>query len=79
MDYTNEILTTRQMIKVAAESRNRRMSEIAEMLGVSRSGFSNRLREDNFRTRDLEKIANFLDYDLVITFRDRKGETAKNS
>ena len=72
MDYTNEVLTTRQLIQVAAEHKNIRLQKIAEGLGISVSNFSNKMRQDNFRDQDLKRIADILGYDMFITFRERE-------
>ena len=51
------------------------ISNFAEMLHVQQPNLSQQLKRDNFRESDIVKMADLLDCDVDIIFRDRKTGT----
>lgn len=49
-------------------------TELAKLCGWNRNALYNRFREDNFKEKDMEKLANALDCDLKIEFVPRNNE-----
>ena len=49
-----------------------KVAELAEKLGTSGNNLSNKLRNDNFKEKELRQIAQALncDYDGIFTFKD---------
>lgn len=60
----------RRKINIASISKSVSLQEIASGLGMNKGTFYNTLQRDTMRYNEVEKIANFLGYDLV--FYDRK-------
>ena len=52
--------------------RNITQTALAEKLGYTKQGFNNLLSRDNFKVSDVQKIANALGYDMVISFTPQK-------
>lgn len=48
------------------------ISNFAEMLNVKQPNLSQQLKRDNFRESDMRNMADLLDCDVDIIFRDRK-------
>lgn len=48
------------------------ISVFAEMLNIRQPNLSQQLKRDNFRESDIKNMADLLDCDVEITFRDRK-------
>ena len=59
-------------IKELLKEKGITQKELAEELGITKDNLSHQLTRNNFRVKELEKIANILGYDLIIEFRDRK-------
>ena len=59
-------------IKIILLERNMTIKELAEKLGTSGNNLSNKLRNDNFKDKELRQIAQALncDYDGIFTFKD---------
>lgn len=66
------------MVSIATElkklmlDRNITQTALAEKLGYTKQGFNNLLGRDNFKVTDIEKIADALGYDMIITFTSKK-------
>lgn len=58
-------------IKMLAIEKDKSLSELAEALGTSINSFSQMLKRDNFREKELERIAAALGCELRIEFVDR--------
>jgi len=48
------------------------ISTFAEMLNVTQPNLSQQLKRDNFRENDIKNMADLLDCEVDIVFRDRK-------
>lgn len=48
-------------------------AELAERLGMTPQNLSYRLKRDDFKVRELEKIANFFEMELVVEFKERNS------
>ena len=48
------------------------ISTFAEMLNVTQPNLSQQLKRDNFRENDIKNMADLLDCEVNIIFRDRK-------
>ena len=57
-------------IKVMLARRNKTITWLAEQLGVTQPAISKKLRIDDFRINEVKKIANLLEFDMVIDFKD---------
>lgn len=55
-------------IKMLAIEKDKSLSELAEALGTSINSFSQMLKRDNFREKELERIAAALGCELRIEF-----------
>ena len=55
-------------IRILMIERNMKMKDLAERLGFGASNLANKLKDDNFRVSDLERIAEILDCDLEVNF-----------
>ena len=60
-----------QDIRICMIKRNMKTKDLAEKSGQSRQNITNKLRNNDFKTSELEKIANALNSDLRIQFIDR--------
>lgn len=49
-----------------------KLVELAAGINSSQPNLSQKLSRDNFSEKEMAEIADFLDCDLIITFRDRK-------
>lgn len=59
-------------IKLMQTVRNLNMTDTAERLCTSRQNLSNKMSRNKFTVNELEAIADVLDFDMEITFIDRK-------
>ncbi|MDU6360099.1 MAG: hypothetical protein E7K67_11215 [Peptostreptococcaceae bacterium] len=57
-------------IKVMLARRNKTITWLAEQLGVTQPAISKKLRINDFRINEVKKIANLLEFDMVIDFKD---------
>ena len=48
--------------------------ELAARIGETPQNLNNKMKRDDFRVSDLEKIADALGYKLVVKFVDENGE-----
>lgn len=49
-------------------------AELARRLGTTPQNLNNKMKRNNFKVSELEEIANALDCELEITFKDRISE-----
>ena len=63
---------TKYIKKCCIEKNDMQLKELAAKTEQTRQNLSNKMRHNDFRTSDLEKIANALDADLLIQFIDRQ-------
>ena len=59
-------------IRVILIEKNMKIKDLAVLLGSSSSNLSNKLKNDNFTEKELQKIAEALngDYEATFTMRD---------
>lgn len=60
-------------IRMLQAARGLNDSQTADMLGIMKQNYSRKLKNKTFSVSDLEKISNTLDFDVEITFTDRKS------
>lgn len=63
-----ENLTISEKIKIIAGRSGLSVSALARVLGESPQNFAQKLKRDNFRVDDLQKIATACGYDLHVDF-----------
>ncbi len=66
-------MNVKQMIDILLIKRDKNKVGLAKLLGCAPSNISGKYERNSFRVKDLEKIASLLDYDMEITFIDRKN------
>ncbi len=66
MDFT-------EIIKIACIKRKISLTELAERTKQSQQNLTNKLRRNDFKTSELERIAAALDAELDIRFVDRQS------
>lgn len=63
-------------IKIILLERNMTIKELAEKLGTSGNNLSNKLRNDNFKEKELRQIAQALNCDYDGILRSRTAESS---
>ena len=59
-------------IKIACVKKDTNVTQLAGKLELSKENFHAQLKRDNFRTNDIERIADTLGYDVEMNFIDRE-------
>lgn len=57
-----------EKIKIVLVKRKMTVTQLAEKINTSSQNLSNKLRQDNFREKELQEIANALDCDYTADF-----------
>ena len=57
-----------EKIKIVLVKRKKSVTDLAKALNTSSQNLSNKLRNDNFREKELREIADILNCDLDINF-----------
>lgn len=70
MFYTTT-MNMNENIKIACVKRNISIAELARRSGQTPQNFNQKMRINNFKTEELEKIADALDCDLEIRLIDK--------
>lgn len=69
-------MTATEKIRIIAKRKGKSMGDIATATNQSRQNLSNKMQRDNFTISELNNIAESLNCDVEIIFRDRdNGET----
>lgn len=68
-------LTIGEKIKIILKRKSMTMSELADILEVSRQNLSNKISRNNFTEKDAKEIANALGYDYKSIFISREDGT----
>lgn len=68
-------LSAAKKIKILLVQREMTLTDLSKQLNKSLSTMSDKMRRDNFSEKDLQKIAEVLNYDYEIVFTDK--ETGK--
>ena len=63
-------MSIKGIMQNAARRKKKKYDDIAEILGISRQTYANTLSRGNMNSRTVEKVAEYLDCDIV--FIDRK-------
>lgn len=63
-----ENITISEQIKILSGRAGVSLSDLARMVGDSPQNFTQKLKRDNFRVSDLEKIAAALGYSFIYDF-----------
>jgi len=63
-------MSIKGIMQTAAKRKKKKYDDIAAILGISRQTYANTLSRGNMNARTVEKVADFLDCDIV--FIDRK-------
>ena len=66
-----ERLTESEKIRILAARKNISLSELARRFGVSQSGFMNRLKANNWRVSELQKIGEILGFEFITDFVEK--------
>jgi len=64
------MLTTSEKIRLLLKRKDMSISTLAEKIGTSRQNLNNKLRRNNFSELDLKDIANALEQEVIIKFKD---------
>ncbi len=67
-------MTTSTLVKMAMAYKNVSVSELARRLGTTREALRQRLSRETLKPQDLEKIAEVLGAEFVMTFRFPDGK-----
>lgn len=60
-----------ETIKILLLKKGASHAELAESLGMTPQNLSYRLKRDDFKVRELQKIADFFGMELVVEFKER--------
>lgn len=60
----------RQKIKILLMEREMTLTDLSKKLNKSLSTMSDKMKRDNFSEKDLKKIAEVLNYDIIFTDRE---------
>lgn len=60
-----------ETIKILLLKKGATHAELAERLEMTPQNLSYRLKRDDFKVRELQKIADFFDKELVVEFKER--------
>ena len=64
------MLTTSEKIRLLLQRKNVIISGLAEKTGTIRQNLNNKIRRNKFRESDLKDIANALEQEVIIKFKD---------
>ena len=67
-------MTTSTLVKMAMAYKNVSVAELARRLGTTREALRQRLSRETLKPQDLEKIAEVLGAEFVMTFRFPDGK-----
>ena len=70
-------LTFGEKIRVILNRQNKSIDDLAGILGMSRQNLWQQLNRDNFKEKDMEKIAAALGYNLTIELTEKETPAAE--
>ena len=70
-------LSMAKYIRDFLKSKNMTIKELSNRIGRSNQNMSNKLKRDNFSTRELEEIAEALDCNLMISFEKKERKNSQ--
>lgn len=59
-------------IKKMLLERDMKLKDLAVLMGITLSTLSSRMTRDNFNEKDLQRIAELLDFEYNVIFTDKK-------
>lgn len=68
-------MSAAKKIKILLVEREMTLTDLSKLLNKSLSTMSSKMKRDNFSEKDLQKIAEVLNFDCEIVFKDK--ETGK--
>ena len=69
-------LTFGEKIRIILNRKNKSIDDLAGSLGMSRQNLWQQLNRDNFKEKDMEKIAAALGYNLTIELTEKETPAA---
>ncbi len=60
-----------EKIKEKLKEKGLKQGELAKELGISKENISQRMKKDNWRINELERIAEILKCDLICEFKEK--------
>ena len=67
------MLATNEKIRLLLKRKNITITELADKIDTTRQNLTNKLSRNNFNEIDLQKIAEALDQELSIVFKDKES------
>jgi len=68
-----KVLATNEKIRLLLKRKNITITELADKIDTTRQNLTNKLSRNNFNEIDLQKIAEALDQELSIVFKDKES------
>jgi len=68
------MLSISKQFKIIMLENDLKQVEVAEKLGYTKQGFNNLLNKDDYKLKDIIKIADIIGYDIDIIFKKRDQE-----
>lgn len=72
MDFQTGEYTTAQIIRAIIGLRGTSIAQLAMALGTSRQNLTSKLKRNNFSETELRQIADILNYDIILQFKERQ-------
>ena len=69
-----QMLSISKQFKIIMLENDLKQVEVAEKLGYTKQGFNNLLNKDDYKLKDIIKIADIIGYDIDIIFKKRDQE-----
>ena len=69
------VLSFAEQIRTILHRKNMSVDELSNILGISRQNFWQQMKRDNFREKDMQKIAEAIGCDVIIEVKPK--ETAE--
>lgn len=65
------MLSITKKLKMLMLEKDMKQIEVAEKLGYTKQGFNKLLSKDDYKLKDIEKIADILGYEVELTFIEK--------
>ena len=70
-------LSFAEQVRTILHRKNKSIDDLAGVLGMSRQNLWQQLNRDNFKEKDMQRIAEAMECDLVIELQEKEKETAE--
>ena len=70
-------LSFAEQVRTILHRKNKTIDDLAGVLGMSRQNLWQQLNRDNFKEKDMQRIAEAMECDLVIELQEKEKETAE--